>query len=114
MAQTVPLNNFKLIAQTLDSGSNLIYQETVNNISAIILSSQITNITLSDKQVTVKVQKSGSSPVTLLKDATIPPSEALNPFSGKVVLEKNDALYYVTNISGSLETVLSILENAND
>lgn len=114
MAQQVPLNTFRLIAQTLDSGSNLIYQETVNNISAIILSSQITNITGSDQQVTVRVQKSGSNAVTLLKDATIPPAESLNPFSGKVVLEKGDALYYVTSISASLETVLSVLENAND
>lgn len=114
MAQQVPLNNFKLIAITLASGSNLIYQETVDNISAIILSSQITNITGSDQTVTVKVQKSGSNAVTLLKDATIPPAESLNPFAGKVVLEKNDALYYITPVSGSLETVLSVLENAND
>ena len=114
MAEQVPLNTFKLIAKTLDSGSNLIYQETTRNISAIILSSQISNITGADKTVTVKIEKSGSSAVTLLKNATIPPTEALNPFAGKVVLEKNDALYYITNTSASLETVLSVLENAND
>lgn len=114
MAEPVPLNRFRLIAKTLDSGSNSIYLETINNLSAIILSSQITNVTGIDQQVTVKVQKSGSSAVTLLKDATIPPNEALNPFSGKVVLEKNDELLYITNTSASLETVLSVLENAND
>lgn len=114
MAQQVPLNNFKLIAKTLVSGSNLIYQESVNNISAIILSSQITNVVGNDQQITVRIQKSGSNAVTLLKDATVPPSESLNPFAGKLVLEKGDALYYVTSVSASLEAVLSVLENAND
>jgi hypothetical protein len=116
MAPQIPLNTFKLIAKTLDTGSNLIYQESVNNVSSIVLSSQITNITTASQHVTVKIQKSGSAEqFTLLKLATIPVNEALNPFAGKIVLEKNDALYYVlTGASGSLQTVLSILENANE
>lgn len=116
MAQQIPLNTFKLITKTLDSGSNLIYSESVNNVSSIVLSSQITNIATASQQVTVKIQKSGSGEqVTLLHLATIPVNEALNPFAGKIVLEKNDALYYIlTGASGSLQTVLSVLENANE
>lgn len=115
MANTVPLNTFKLIAKVLNSGSNTIYQETVNNISAIILSTQISNVTNSDHRVTVKIQKSGSvPPITLLHNACIPPEESLNPLAGKVVLEKFDKLIFETPSSASLETVLSVLENAND
>jgi hypothetical protein len=38
--------------------------------------------------------------------------ESLNPFAGKVVLEKYDGLYMSTPVSGSLQIVLSVLENA--
>lgn len=111
---TVPLNTFKLIATSLDSGSNTIYQETVNNISAIILSTQITNVSNTDQRVTVQIEKSGSAPITLLRNANIPPEESLNPLAGKVVLEQYDKLLFIAQQSASLETVLSVLENAND
>jgi hypothetical protein len=58
MAEPVPLNQFKLIATGLSSGSNLIYQETTRNISSIILSSQVSNLTGVDQTVSVKIQKS--------------------------------------------------------
>lgn len=111
---TIPLNTFKLIATPLDSGSNTIYQQTENNVSAIILSTQITNVVNTDQRVSVQIEKSGSLPITLLKNAVVPPEESLNPLAGKVVLERFDKLLFTTNVSGSLEAVLSILENAND
>ena len=110
----VPLNTFRLVAVPLISGSNTIYQQITNNISAIILSAQITNISEADQRVTVQIEKSGSLPVTLLKNAVIPPEESLNPLAGKVVLEKTDKLLFIAESSGSLEAVLSVLENAND
>lgn len=114
MANTIPLNTFKLIATPLDSGSNTIYQQTENNVSAIILSTQITNVTNADQRVSVQIEKSGSLPITLLRNAVVPPEESLNPLAGKVVLERFDKLLFVAQESGSLEAVLSILENAND
>jgi len=113
-APNVPLNLFKLIATALNSGSNIIYQELEKNVSTIILSTQITNISDDNQRVTVQIEKSGSLPITLLKNAVIPPEESLNPLAGKVVLEKTDKLLFITESSGSLEAVLSVLENAND
>jgi hypothetical protein len=110
----VPLNLFKLVALPLNSGSNIIYQQVENNVSAIILSTQITNISEIDQRVTVQIEKSGSLPITLLKNALIPPEESLNPLAGKVVLERTDKLIFIAQTSGSLEAVLSVLENAND
>jgi hypothetical protein len=49
-----------------------------------------------------------------LNSGYIPPYESLNPLSGKLVLERNDALYISTNQSGTLDVVLSVLENANN
>jgi hypothetical protein len=111
----VPLNTFKLIATKLNSGSNTIYQQLENNVSAIVLSAQITNVSALDQLTSIQIEKSGSMPpVTLLKNATIPPDESLNPFAGKVVLERYDKLIFIAPSSGSLEAVLSVLENAND
>lgn len=110
----LPINNFRSVVATLNSGSNTVYQEDLD-ISTILLSAAITNITGSTQVVTVDVQKSGSlDSYSLLYNASIPPGEALNPFPGKVILERNDALVVKTPVSGALHIVLSVLENANN
>ena len=111
----LPLNKFRLLSSSLISGSNLIYQENID-VSTIILSCQITNMTTGSVQsASIQVQKSGSASfTTLLNSGYIPPYESLNPLSGKLVLERNDALYISTNQSGTLDVVLSVLENANN
>jgi hypothetical protein len=109
----LPLNRFRLLTTTLASGSNTIYQENID-VATIILSCQITNINTSSIQYCdVAIQKSGSaSQIILLKTGVIPVNEALNPLAGKIVLEKNDAFVIKTSVSGSLDVVLSVLENA--
>jgi hypothetical protein len=110
----LPLNKFRVITKTLASGSTTIYQEN-QDLATILLSAAITNVTGSTQSVTVQIQKSGSVQVSsLLYNAFIPMGEALNPFPGKVILERNDALIMKTAVSGSLEVVLSVLENANN
>lgn len=114
MAEQLPLNRFRLIPVALVSGSNLIYKEDLD-VSTIILSCQITNVTTGSTQsVSVEVQKSGSLTLfTVLNSGFIPPFESLNPLSGKLVLERNDAFYISTNQTNKLTAVLSVLENAN-
>lgn len=108
----LPLNKFRLLTTTLASGSNTIYQENID-VATIILSCQITNIVGSFQFCDVAIAKSGSaSQIILLKNGTIPVNESLNPLAGKIVLEKNDAFIIKTSVSGSLDVVLSVLENA--
>jgi hypothetical protein len=108
----LPLNKFRLLTTNLISGSNIIYQENID-VATIILSCQITNVSVSTQTVDVAIQKSGSaSQITLLKESIIPINESLNPLAGKIVLEKNDAFVIKTSVSGSLDVVLSVLENA--
>jgi len=110
----VPINRFRVVTKTLNSGSNTVYQENID-VSAILLSAAVTNVTGSLQRVDVFVQKSGSiNPTYLLYNSPIPVGESLNPFPGKVIIEKNDALIMNTSESGSLHVVLSILENATD
>jgi hypothetical protein len=108
----LPLNKFRLITANLVSGSNIIYQENID-VATILLSCQITNITESAQYCDVAIQKSGSvTEINLLKNGIIPIDESLNPLAGKIVLEKNDAFVVKTSVSGSLDVVLSVLENA--
>jgi len=111
----LPLNKFRLLSSSMTSGSNLIYRENLD-ISTIVLSCQITNTTTGSVQsASIQVQKSGSASfITLLNNGYIPPYESLNPLSGKLVLERNDAFYISTNQTGKLDVVLSVLENANN
>lgn len=114
MAETIPLNKFRLLTKTLSSGSNLVYSSSLD-VSSILLSTQITNVTASNvtQVVSVSIQKSGSTDfVYLLNSGSVPANESLNPLAGKVVLEKYDGLYMHTQYSGSLHIVLSLLENA--
>ncbi len=108
----LPLNKFRLITANLVSGSNTIYQENID-VATILLSCQITNITGSIQTCDVAIAKSGSAAeINLLKNGLIPVNESLNPLAGKIVLEKNDAFIVKTSVSGSLDVVLSVLENA--
>ena len=109
----LPLNKFRLLTTTLASGSTTIYQENID-VATIILSCQITNITGSAQTCDVAIAKSGTAAqITLLKSSIIPSNESLNPLAGKIVLEKNDAFIIKTSSpSGSLDVVLSVLENA--
>jgi len=113
---TLPLNKFRLIATTLDSGSTIIYRENLD-VASIVLSAQITNVTSSMQATSVKILKSGSAEgeeIALMKEALVPPNESLNPISGKIVLERYDGFVVTSAESGSLQVVLSILENANN
>jgi hypothetical protein len=106
------LNKFRLLTTNLISGSNIIYQENID-VATIVLSCQITNISPSTHTVDVAIAKSGSvAPITLLKGSILPSNESLNPLAGKIVLERNDAFIIKTSSSGSLDVVLSVLENA--
>lgn len=108
----LPLNKFRLLTAKLISGSNTIYQENID-VATILLSCQITNVTSSIQTCDVAIQKSGSATqINLLKNGIIPIDESLNPLAGKIVLEKNDAFIIKTSVSGSLDVVLSVLENA--
>jgi methyl coenzyme M reductase subunit C len=112
MAETIPLNKFRLLTAELQSGNNLIYSSSLD-VATILLSTQITNITSSYQTVSVSIQKSGSmSHIMLLNSGSVPPDESLNPLAGKIVLEKHDSLIMNTDNTGKLHIVLSVLENA--
>lgn len=113
MAQ-IPLNNFENISEILKSGENLIYQETEKDLTAIVLSVQITNVSMSDHFTSVFIQRSDGRKVYYLYEAIVPPNGALNPLGGNTVIKKGDALIIETSVDDALHANLSVLENANE
>lgn len=111
MAEVIPLNTFKLVTTTLSAGENTIYTSP-SGVTGIILSSQIANKENTTETLTVKIIRSNASEIVLLYNAKIPSQDALNPLTGKLILETGDTLTYVSSTSG-MDAVLSVLENAN-
>lgn len=109
----IPLNVFKLLPSALEQGENVIYHETERNVTAIVLSGQITNLTNVTQVVSVQIER-GGAPFALLQNGLIPPNDSLNPFAGKTVLKRGDKLQFVAGEEGALHAVLSILETADE
>ena len=78
MATALPLNKFRVITKNLESGSTTIYQENID-ISTILLSAAITNVTSSIQTVTVQVQKSGSASLSSLVYTAEAPQKSQPP-----------------------------------
>lgn len=116
MAQQIPLNNFRLIAEILPAGNTVLYTEEIEA-TCIILNTTVSNVSTDVQQFTLKVKKAGTSqPVVVLKNFRVPPEETVVPVGGegKLILEKLDELIYETDTPDVLHVTLSILENAND
>lgn len=109
----IPLNKFKLLSTKLTGGKDQIYI-TPTAVTAIVLSCQVANTGEEIETITATVQRSGSvDEYTILKNGKIPNGDALNPLTGKLVLEVGDILF-ISGSSINLDSVLSVLENANE
>jgi hypothetical protein len=108
-----PINKFISVVNNLTTGSVLVYSQSLD-VSAIVLSNTVTNVSSSVNYLTVSLQKSGSATsFPLLYNYPIPPSQSLNPISGKLIVERYDSLIMSIANTGSFKIVLSVLENAN-
>lgn len=116
----IPLNKFVLVTKSINTEINEIdvYQTPVG-VSSVVLSLQISN-TKQEAEIGVEdsivisllIVRDQVEEYFLAKDAVIPVTEALNPLSGKLVLQENDKLIVQSN--GEADIVLSVLENANE
>ncbi len=136
MAQ-LPLNKFltkTFILTTAStyytfSGSNTttVYTAPIG-VTSIVLMSQLSNLTSSSTQlvsfvhhrnrpVLADAQGNGAQAANidsfLVRDFAIPPNDAANVLSGRLVIESLDSLRAFASNTGSVQLVLSILETAN-
>jgi hypothetical protein len=125
MAQ-LPLNTFRSMTRVLTTTTSTIYVAPVG-VTSIVLMAQISNISTQTANISlihhrnIPVQQNaqgnnaqpGNVDSYLVNQYALPPNDAANVLSGKLVIEALDSVKAVSNAPNSAQLVMSILESSN-
>lgn len=111
----VALNTFKTIRHVVTTSDVSIYTAPIG-VASIVLYAQAANVS-NDATYLVNFKHTrlvGDIPVDfeIVKAAPVPPNDALNMVSGRLVLETGDELKLSGNTTGDVKVIVSILETA--
>jgi len=109
MAQ-LALNRFQTETLVVTTADQTAYTAPTGY-TAIVLYAHVTNISSSAASFTMSHIRS-STTTEIVKDATVPPSDAFIPLDGKLVLETSDSIEISASANSSLKLILSVLETA--
>jgi len=109
MAQ-LALNRFQTETLVVTTADQTAYTAPTGY-TAIVLYAHVTNISSSAASFTMSHVRS-STTTEIVKDATVPPSDAFIPLDGKLVLETSDSIEISASANSSLKLILSVLETA--
>jgi len=123
----IPLNTFKTKTASVSTNTTTTIYTTPIGTTAIVLMAQISNLSTvtqtvtfihhRNRQVLADAQGNGAQPGNFdtycVKDYAIPPSDAANPVSGKLIVEELDSIRCYGSSTGTMQVILSILESAN-
>jgi hypothetical protein len=109
MAQ-LALNRFQTETLVVTTADQTVYTAPTGY-TAIVLYAHVTNISSSAASFTMSHVRS-STTTEIVKDATVPPSDAFIPLDGKLVLETSDSIEISASANSSLKLILSVLETA--
>jgi len=91
-----------------------------SEVSSVILTVQVSNLTASTVQVSAYVQNSTSTTVfsaasarTLVQNYPLISANSFDPLSGNLAFSANDQLWIQTSVAASCDVVVSLLEIAN-
>lgn len=107
-----PLNTFKTYTANVSTLLDTIYT-TPPGYTTVILLAQVTNINETDVVKVSGYHVRNSNPTALIKNASVPVSDAINILTGKLVLETGDRISVSADIDDSAQIILSVLETAN-
>ena len=109
MAQ-LALNRFQTETLVVTTADQTVYTAPTGY-TAIVLYAHVTNISSSAASFTMSHVRS-STTTEIVKDATVPRSDAFIPLDGKRVLETSDSIEISASANSSLKLILSVLETA--
>lgn len=112
MATQLPLNSFKTRAFELTTSEQTVYT-TPANLTTIVLGAQASNIGSTPETITFTLVKNATDFV-MLKEFVIPPNDAAEVTTGKLVIEQGASVKAVVSANSSINLVLSILETSNE
>jgi hypothetical protein len=105
------LNVFRNLSETIGASLETVYTAPANY-TGIVLSSQVTNASDSDIELTFTIQDSAAdSAVELLSQFTVPGRDSLNATSGKLVVTANGILKMQASKANKLKAVIGVLES---
>jgi hypothetical protein len=112
MATQIPLNTFKTTTANVTTSTTTVYT-TPAGVTTVVLLTQVSNIDPTNS-VTVSANhvRSGNS-VSLIKNTTIPVSDAASLLTGKLILQTGDSFSISASANDRAQLVLSYLETAN-
>jgi N-acetylmuramic acid 6-phosphate (MurNAc-6-P) etherase len=112
MANNTPLNTFKNLAVELTTSTTVVYT-TPAGVTTIVLGAMASNF--SNQATTVKFSLvKNSTEFVLLNDFEIPPNDAAEVITSKLVIEENSSVQASAGEDGRLNLAFSILETSNE
>lgn len=108
-----PLNVFKNVNSELTTINTAAYTAPAG-FTSIVLMAQISNVTSNTGTVTLSHYNPDLTATTeLVKDFSIPGNDALNPISGKLILEAGQQIFIQSSVDNTFKLSLSVLESLN-
>lgn len=104
------LNVFKTITSNVTTSSTSVYTAPTGY-AAVVLLAQIANISGNVITVGSHHVRSGT-PTALVEGASVPPNDALNLITGRLILQTGDSLSVQASANSSGQLLLSVLETA--
>lgn len=109
-------NTFKLVTQdgsAVSAGTEQNIYACPSATTAIVLGLTLSNLTGSTIYVTVRIINNDGDNVNFLKDIPIPTGSAVEVMSGnKIVLNASDEIRVTSDTANSLDTTMSVMEQA--
>lgn len=109
---TLPLNTFRTRAFELTTATQTIYT-TPTDLTCIILGAQASNFSTQTVTISARLIKNSIN-YTLLKDFRIPPQDAVEITTGKLVIEEGNSFVAEVSTNSSVDLILSLLETSNE
>jgi hypothetical protein len=113
-----PLNKFSTIARVVTNNTDFanpatIVSTTPTGTTRIVLGAQVSNLTTNPITITFKLVKN-SDTFVLLNAFTVPPHDAVDVTTGKLVLEEGVILKMNASAANAANLVLSVLDTSNE
>jgi len=105
------LNSFKTVTANLTSSIANVYTAP-SGYSTVILLAQVSNLTGGTLTVSGNIYKLNGNSASLVKNASLPPNDAINLVGGRLILQTGDSFAAGANVADASQLVLSLLETS--
>jgi hypothetical protein len=113
MATQTPLNTFRNNSFELTTSTQIIYSTPVG-ITTIVLGAMASNFGDTPATIRFTLVKPGGDEFILLKDFEIPPNDAAEVTTSKLVLEEAASIKASAGADNTINLIFSILETSNE